>query len=210
MRITSGTARGLIIKMPSGPKIRPTLDITRKAIFDIIGENITGARFLDLFAGTGANGIEALSRGASFAVFVDKSMFCVKSIKENLIKTGLNKNSKVVKSDVLNFLKKSSIRNPGINSVINERYDIVFADPPYDRNPEQKKYGREKNDFIETESLAKITLQLLSKGDILNENPLVIIEHSPETEMPDSKGLLRIWRERQYGSTMVSIYQRGV
>ena len=192
--------------MPAGPKIRPTLDITRKAIFDIIGENIKGARFLDLFAGTGANGIEALSRGASFAVFVDKSMFCVKSIKENLIKTGLDKNARVVKSDVLDFLKKYSIRTPGIS----EKYDIVFADPPYDRTPGQKKHEKKKDDFIETESLAKITLQLLSKGDILNKNPLVIIEHSPETEMPDSKGLLRIWRKRQYGSSMVSIYQRGV
>lgn len=192
--------------MPSGPKIRPTLDITRKAVFDIIGENIIGARFLDLFAGTGANGIEALSRGASSAVFVDKSLFCVKAIKENLIKTGLNENAKVMKSDVLNFLEKSSIQNASAN----ERYDIVFADPPYDKNPAQKKHENMKNDFREIESEAKITLQLLSEGAILNKNPLVIIEHSLETELPDSKGLLRIWKKRQYGSTMVSIYQRGL
>jgi 16S rRNA (guanine966-N2)-methyltransferase len=190
--------------MPAGPEIRPTLDITRKAIFDIIGERIQGAKFLDLFAGTGANGIEALSRGAAFALFVDHSKFCIKAIKDNLDRTSLSKYAKTNWRNALHFLEEFDKRK----KIGDERFDIVFADPPYEKSSARKSLET-KSDYLKSvDPQAKITLHLISTGAILNQNPLVIIEHSPETEMPDYEGILGIWKKRRYGSTMVSIYRK--
>jgi len=190
--------------MPAGPEIRPTLDITRKAIFDILGESVIGARFLDIYAGTGANGIEALSRGAGFALFVDRSAFCIKVIKENLEKTFLIEKAKVIRADAVDFLERLDKQsNP-----YEQKYDIVFADPPYDKNFPKKSAEMRNNLPENRESQAKKTLQLLSTGSILSQNSLVVIEHSPETKMPDNEGILKIWKQRKYGSTMVSFYHK--
>lgn len=138
MRITGGEFKGRVLKIPK--KICPTQDKVREAIFNILGDEVKDSKFLDLFAGSGSVGIEALSRGAREVVFVDKAKSILKILKENLEATGKTAFSKVICRDAL--------------KVELEGYDIVFADPPYDRG------------FV-----AKI-LHLLPK------NSLIIIEHS--------------------------------
>ena len=203
MRITSGMARGHRIRMPSGPEIRPTQDMTRKAVFDILGREVEGRRFLDLFAGTGANGIEALSRGADCSTFVDNSKFCVEVINKNLESTRLADNASVIRDDVLRFLQ--------LEYPEEQKFDIVFADPPYFVKVGGPSVGkRVKKGIIEgqpEEPLAERTLNLLSAGTILGSHAWVIIEHSPETCLPDMDGKLVLCKRRRYGSTAVSIYE---
>ena len=121
MRVITGTARGRKLSEPVGMDIRPTTDVVKEAVFNIIQFDIEGRRVLDLFAGTGQLGIEALSRGAAGAVFVDQSRAAIKLVKENLEKTGLE-GGKVVQGDSLSYLSGR------------ERFDLVFLDPPYKTN----------------------------------------------------------------------------
>ena len=118
MRVITGSARGRKLKTPENYDIRPTTDNVKESVFNIIQFDIEGRRVLDLFAGTGQLGIECLSRGASSAVFVDKSREAVKIVKENLKACGLS--GTVVQSDALSFLRTCG------------KFDIIFVDPPYD------------------------------------------------------------------------------
>ena len=118
MRVITGNARGRKLKTPENYDIRPTTDNVKESVFNIIQFDIEGRRVLDLFAGTGQLGIECLSRGASSAVFVDKSREAVKIVKENLKACGLS--GTVVQSDALSFLRTCG------------KFDIIFVDPPYD------------------------------------------------------------------------------
>ena len=119
MRVVTGTARGMKLLEPEGMDIRPTTDVVKEALFNIIQFDIEGRRVLDLFAGTGQLGIEALSRGAASAVFVDQSKAAVKLVKANLEKTRLT-GGKVVQGDSISYLSGP------------EKFDLVFLDPPYD------------------------------------------------------------------------------
>ena len=121
MRIVAGRWRGRRIEAPSGPDVRPTLDRVREAWMSILQPDIPGARVLDLFAGSGALGLEALSRGAVSADFVEKSAGSLKSLRANIEKLGAGDDTKVHRSDALGFVMKVS---PG-------EFDIAFADPPY-------------------------------------------------------------------------------
>ncbi len=118
MRVITGTARGRRLREPSGMEIRPTTDIVKEAVFNIIQFDIEGRRVLDLFAGTGQLGIEALSRGAADCVFVDESREAVSIVKENLAKCRFT--AKVVQGDSLGYLRCAG------------KFDIIFLDPPYD------------------------------------------------------------------------------
>ncbi|MAU34455.1 MAG: 16S rRNA (guanine(966)-N(2))-methyltransferase RsmD [Actinobacteria bacterium] len=122
MRIVAGKAGGIRLSAPKGIDIRPTSDRAKEAVFNSLHSRsaIEGAEVLDLFAGTGALGIEALSRGAKKATFVDKSSESLKLIKENLKKSGFEKTSEIVKEDSLKWLQKSS-----------KSLDLVLLDPPY-------------------------------------------------------------------------------
>jgi 16S rRNA G966 N2-methylase RsmD len=178
--------------------------MTRKAVFDILSDEISGRRFLDLFAGTGANGIEALSRGAAHATFVDRSRFCIEAIHLNLKNARLEQNATVIRGEVLSFLKR---KRRGECS-----YDIVFADPPYDdriagskgETQDEKRRVRMTRQQV---SVAKRTLQLLSTGNILAGGASVVIEHSAKTNLPHNEGMLAEWKVRPYGSTVISIYK---
>ena len=194
MRVNSGSAKGHILSLPSGPEIRPTLDKTREAAFDILGARVDSSMFLDHFAGTGANGIEALSRGAASAVFVDTSRYCVEAIRKNLEKTGMTARAHVIRTDALAFLTRRCSAPAGESGV----FDIVFADPPY-----RKTVGAGKA----TCPLSERALQLLSSGTILADNASVILEHSPITSLPENAGRLVLWKSRRYGSTAISIYR---
>lgn len=120
MRVITGSARGRKLEQLSGDDVRPTTDRVKEAVFSIIQFNIQGRRFLDLFAGSGQMGIEALSRGAAEAVFVDNRRESVEVVKRNLKTTGFDKNSRVIPMESISYL--SANREP---------FDIVFLDPPY-------------------------------------------------------------------------------
>ncbi len=186
MRITSGTRKSRIIKAPES--IRPTLDNVRKAIFDILGEGVNGSKVLDLFAGSGALGIEALSRGAVSCTFVDNSRASIKAIKANLEGLGLaGAGGGPSESSVIYADSEAAIgRLAGDGAA----FDIILMDPPYYKE------------------LAKKTLSLLGNCDILSGTGVAVIEHSKHDRMPDSSGSLRLLRTARYGDTLVSFYRK--
>ena len=120
MRIISGTAKGRKLKTLAGDDVRPTSDKVKEAVFSAIQFDIEGRRFLDLFAGSGQMGLEALSRGAESATFIDSSAESVRICKENISTLGFDVASKVIRSDALSFLNLCS-----------DKFDIAFLDPPY-------------------------------------------------------------------------------
>lgn len=122
MRVITGTARGRVLKTLEGEDVRPTTDRVKEAIFSIIQFELEGRRVLDLFAGSGQLGIEALSRGAAYATFTDMSAESVDVVKKNLISTKLESNAEVIRTEAVTFLKGNR-----------KKYDIVFMDPPYSK-----------------------------------------------------------------------------
>ena len=121
MRVITGTARGRKLKTLDGLEVRPTADMVKEAVFSVIQFKVPYSTFLDIFAGSGQMGIEALSRGASKAVFVDNSRRSLEIIRENLMTTGFTKQAKVIADDAVSFLAHAV-----------DTYDIIFLDPPYD------------------------------------------------------------------------------
>ena len=164
--------------------IRPTSDKVRESIFNIINNRFDNADVLDLYAGTGAMGIEALSRGCPSAVFVDKSSDAVRLIKRNLDKCGFSNKSEVYKHDLLKspfFLKMNRPENG---------FGLIIADPPY-----RKGY------------LTK-SLEIIDRFDLLGINGLLVFEEAKEVELPDVVGSLSLTDRRRYGDTAVAIYSR--
>ncbi len=182
LRVISGSAKGRKLKVPAGLSIRPTPDRVKESLFNILTGKIEGACFLDLFAGTGNVGIEALSRGAVCAVFVENNGKHVKVIIENLGIAGLAERAKVIKSDVGTALKKLARENI--------KFDIVFMDPPYNTN------------------LAENALLLLEENDLVEVSGLVIVESSSQKEMPSGVGRLVISRQEKYGDTKLTFYSK--
>ena len=120
MRVTTGLARGRKLVAPQGLDTRPSSDMTKQAVFNIVQNYVEGSTFLDLFAGSGQMGIEALSRGAKHAVFVDASPKAIQAVRENLAHCGFADKAKVAQMDAQSFLKSTTTR-----------FDLVFLDPPY-------------------------------------------------------------------------------
>lgn len=180
MRIVAGKNRGNKLKSPKGLSIRPTSQKVREALFDIIGTSIQGACFLDLFAGSGAVGVEALSRGARKVVFIEKELKCVKIIKENLEKTKNNQNAIVYKMDYLSGLKLLAKKNYLL--------DYVFLDPPYNMG------------------LVNISLLEISKLPILNKNSLVIAQHYKKEAVNDKLNNLTLFKQKIYGECCLSLF----
>ncbi|MDP3786249.1 MAG: 16S rRNA (guanine(966)-N(2))-methyltransferase RsmD [Candidatus Omnitrophota bacterium] len=181
MRITSGAFKSRIIKAPGG--IRPTLDNVRKSVFDILGEKVIGARVLDLYAGSGAFGLEALSRGAGSCVFVDNSRASVAAIRDNLQALKLSETGEIaiIYADSLTVMAKFA-HTAG--------FDLIFLDPPYYK------------------SIAKKSLSLLGECDILTKTGIVIVEHSKHDELPAKAGELTLFRNARYGDTEISFYRK--
>ncbi|MEA3206581.1 MAG: rRNA (guanine966-N2)-methyltransferase [Verrucomicrobiota bacterium] len=173
MRVIAGLAGGIRLKIPPHD-LRPTMDMVREAAFSSLAELVADARVLDLFAGSGAYGIEALSRGAGDAIFVDDHPKSIETIRFNLLHTKLS--GKVVRSDVFRFLQKQD-----------ERYRLVFADPPYTKKTGDRDYVR---DLMENESL----VAAMEPGGVL------VLECSPVKELT----AFRFWeiiRAKKYGAT---------
>lgn len=180
MRVITGTARGVQLKTPDGQTTRPTADRVKEALFSIIQFDIPGSTVLDLFGGTGQLGIEALSRGAKNAVFVDAGDAACRLIKENLKRTKLEQHGRVIRSDYLDFLSHTS-----------EQFDIVFLDPPY------------AEVFLEN-ALKKITeIDILRSGGIMiAERPLGKVLSLDFTGYERSK-------DYKYGKTILTIYRKA-
>ncbi|MBN2852840.1 MAG: 16S rRNA (guanine(966)-N(2))-methyltransferase RsmD [Clostridia bacterium] len=179
-RIIAGSARGTVLKAPKGDRTRPTIDRTKEALFSILLPRIRDSVVLDLFAGTGALGLEALSRGALKAYLNDFNADCVSIIKENAIKSRLNELCKITQFDF-----KRAIES------INEKIDIVFLDPPYEKG------------FI-TSSIEK-----LHDNDIININGLIVCEHGKNEILEDNMFGFTLIDRRKYGIATISIYKKG-
>lgn len=184
MRVISGSARGKKLNSLEGLETRPTLDRVKEALFNIIQFDLKETVVLDLFSGSGALAIEALSRGAKNAVLCDKSQKAVQIINENLINTRLKSKAYVINKDytiALNKLKKENIK-----------FDIVFLDPPY------------KTDF------ALKSLEFIIENNLLNENGLIIIETNDKNKIEELKKYKDINVDtRKYGSVLIIFIRKG-
>lgn len=190
MRIISGTARGRRLFTPGRSvgisAIRPTSDRVREAVFNILGDLVVDAVTLDLFAGTGALGLESLSRGSKRAVFVDVSQDSSRLIKKNLEICGFSERSNVLKRDLLkspSFLRKIMPPNG---------FDLIFLDPPYRRG------------------ISKKILKYTGSFGLLAKNGLLVVEEGSDIELPDDiAGLNKIDR-RIYGDTAIFFYRHNI
>jgi 16S rRNA (guanine966-N2)-methyltransferase len=177
MRVIAGSAGGVRLAVPKRG-VRPTMDRVKAAIFSSLGAAIIDARVLDLFAGSGALGIEALSRGAAWAEFVEADRQSAELIERNLAKTNLK--GRVRNQDVFEFLRRASSA---------DNFQIIFADPPYEKTRDDKNY---------TEKL----LQNPSLPQLLHPGGIFVLEKRPGESLPEAK-LWRIVRQKSYGATEV-------
>ena len=179
MRVISGKARGVALKTPDGMLTRPTADRVKEALFSIIQFDIPGARVLDLFGGTGQLGIEALSRGAKEATFVDSQKTACALIRENLKRCRMEDAAYVVCSDYADFLKKSV-----------KTYDIILLDPPY------------------AEKFLENALKLITEIDILQSGGIIVTERPVEKPLDfDFSGYTRS-KDYKYSKTILTIFRK--
>jgi 16S rRNA (guanine966-N2)-methyltransferase len=183
MRVIAGTSGGIRLFVPK-TDLRPTMDRVKAAIFSSLGERIIGARVLDLFAGTGALGIEALSRGAASAMFVESDRQAIAAIERNLAQTGLS--GRIRKEDVFDFLSHASTAEPA---------DLIFADPPYDTLTAGESFTRLllRND--------RLPLRLTSDG-------IFVLEKRPGERLPTTD-FWEVTRRKTYGATETIFLQRN-
>lgn len=180
LRVITGTAKGTLLKVPGVVGLRPATELVRGAIFSML-ENITNdwAYGLDLFSGSGAVGIEALSRGAGWVDFVDRERRCCDIIKQNLIKTKLSERAHVYCSTVAKAL-----------TFLDKTYSIVLIDPPYK--------DRTTGELVEQ----------LASSRLVGENTVVVMTHSSRFLLQSSYGTLRLLKERRHGDSTISIYRK--
>ena len=179
MRVITGKARGVALKTPDGQHTRPTSDRVKEALFSIIQFDIPGTTVLDLFGGTGQLGIEALSRGAKRAVFVDEREDACRLIKENLRRTQLEQDGQVVRSDYLSYLNRCR-----------EKFGIIFLDPPY------------------AEVFLENSLKCITEIDILESGGIMVAERPLGKELPwDFPGYSRS-KDYKYGKTLITLYRK--
>jgi 16S rRNA (guanine966-N2)-methyltransferase len=182
MRVIGGQFRSRLISMPKGVEMRPTQDKVRQAVFNILAD-VSGRKVLDLFAGSGAFGIESISRGASHATFVDNNFKCIDTIEANLKSLGIPASCYgIIRSDA-----DKAIRSLAEGR---DKFDIIFMDPPYYRD------------------MAKKSLISIDEYDILSHIGLVVVEHFKKDILAsDLKGLV-LDKERRYGDTTIAIYRK--
>jgi len=184
MRVIGGSARGRRLRAPQGQRTRPTADRVREALFDLLAGYCSGARVLDLFAGTGALGIEALSRGAESALFVERAPEPLSALRQNLEACGFAERAEVRRGDALRIV--DSIARGGAG------FDLVFLDPPYGRG------------------LGRTALAALAQSDLLAGGARVIVESGTDEGEPtpaDSGGVLALEKTREYGDTTLWLYR---
>jgi len=181
MRVIAGRLKGRRLAAVRGA-MRPTADRVREAVFNILGEEIVGARVLDLFAGSGALGIEALSRGAREAVFVEQHPTALSVLRRNLGLCGLTAQAAVLAQPVAAAIRGLAARG--------ENFEIVFCDPPYGHD------------------LVKDTLERLGEAGLVVPGGLVAAEHGRKDDAAPAYASLGRMQERRYGDTVVTFYRR--
>lgn len=156
MRVIAGSARSMPLKTIKGMDTRPTTDKTKETLFNILQSDVPDCRFLDLFSGSGGIAIEALSRGAAYAVLVEQNARAVQCIRENLVFTGTDDRAEVRRCDVLTALRQMEGQKP---------FDIIFMDPPYDQELEQR------------------VLEYLADSTLADEYTVIVVEASSKTDL---------------------------
>jgi len=182
MRIIAGSAKGIRLKTPKGMKTRPTADRVKESVFGILAASPLDAEVLDLFAGTGNLGLEALSRGAASAVLVDKNSQSIKIMMENSILTDLSGVVVICREDVMQALRR--FKGEG------KSFDLIFCDPPYNLG------------------LAPKVLLALDEGDVLKDGGVFVLEHSRHEKLPDGLKRIVAYRSEFYGETVVSFFMK--
>jgi 16S rRNA (guanine966-N2)-methyltransferase len=182
MQIIAGSARGVPLRVPHGWAVRPTGARVRTSLFSILGDTVEGARVADLFAGCGALGIEALSRGAAFACFVEAAREALTALEANLAKTRLADRAEVVRADAFDAVSSLEALAP---------FHLVLADPPYD---------------VLRQAPARFLtlLEELAASRALDPAALVVVQHDSRTPLPDAVGSLRVTDRRHYAATTVT------
>ena len=180
MRVISGTARSRRLETLEGLATRPTTDKVKESMFNVIQFDIEGREVLDLFAGSGQLGIEALSRGAGHCTFVDNNYKAIEVVKKNVATVGFGDRSTVLRSESLGFL--ASCRGK-------KKFDLIFLDPPY------------------AATLLKESMERIEEFDILNENGIMICENTDEFAMPQLSGAYRLERELRSGKIKLFFYR---
>lgn len=182
MRVIGGNARGRRLKVPKGQSLRPTAARVKEALFNILPRDLSGIKFLDLFAGTGNVTIEALSRGAAEAILVDSSPESGNVIRENLRRLRLMDRTKVWITPVARALRLLARRG--------EKFDMIFLDPPYEHK------------------LVEATLKIIAHGGLLRDSGILIAEHSVRETTESRYDGLVLHDRRRYGSTLLSFFAR--
>lgn len=181
MRIIGGIYRSRLIEMPKGVEIRPTQDKVRQAVFNIL-RDVNGMTVLELFAGSGAFGIEAISRGAGHATFIDNDPKCIQAIRKNLA-------ALKVDPALYDIIRLNALEAASKLEKEQKKFDLVIMDPPYYRE------------------LAKKCLITLNDYDILAQSALVVVERFKRDELPTCLTALELITERAYSDTIISIFR---
>jgi 16S rRNA (guanine966-N2)-methyltransferase len=187
MRIIGGKFKGRNFYMPLG--VRPTQNVVRKSLFDSLGQDLSGSSFLELFAGSGAVGFEAFSRGAAPVILVEHDLKCVRVIGENREILGVDE---LENGHEFHVLHEDSFVAVKQFSRAGRIFDVVFLDPPYDQE------------------LAKKALKTLGAYVILHANSRLIIEHDKREILPEETGRIHLLKRKKYGSKILSIYALSV
>jgi 16S rRNA (guanine966-N2)-methyltransferase len=183
MRIIAGTFRSRQLKSLKGLSLRPTSDMLRETLFNILGPRVEGSRFLELFAGTGAIGIEAISRGAATAVFVENHSATVRLIRENLVALEITSGARVVLASVTSALEK-------LQNEKTDAFDFIFLDPPY----------ANENDYADT-------LRSLENSSLVSDSTIVIVEHQKNFKLPARLSRMQPFRTVRQGDSALSFYR---
>ena len=178
MRIITGSAKGIQLQAPRGLATRPTTDRVKESVFNILADIVVDAHVLDIFAGTGNLGLEALSRGATTAAFIDNSTESIDIIKANAERTKLIAHTEIYKNDVIRALDKF-VQN-------GRSFDLIFCDPPYNQG------------------LVQIVLDRIENHSLLKPKGILVIEHSKHEIVTDDWNNLQLRRVERYGETLVS------
>ncbi len=181
MRVISGSAKGRSLKRVPGEGTRPIMDRVKEALFNILGDNIQGASFLDLYAGTGSVGIEALSRGADYVRFVENARPAIKTISENLKITGLEEDAEIVQQDVRDYLRQ----------VEPQPFEFIYIAPP-----------QYKNLWLDT------LLLLDQNPEHLHPDGVTIVQIDPHEKQDVTLAVLVPFDERRYGNTLLWFFER--
>ena len=177
MRVIAGSARRLLLKAPDGMDTRPTADRVKESLFNMLNPDLYGCAFLDLFSGSGAIGIEALSRGAQRAVLVDASMECAGIIKQNLEVTKLGENAEIINEDVYAAIERLGRRG--------DKFDIIFMDPPY------------------AAGYYVPVMEAIKKADILAAEGYIVAESAKGVDFTAAEGF-KIFKERKCGPAVIN------